>query len=135
MPAKTLPVVTPAEPEADAAYFVPKHGHGRLRPFQPGQSGNPSGSSGRYGEVVRMAREASPRVMQALIGVALDPSEDARARIVACQEILGRAFGRIPAEVKTPEEPTTLDASKLTDRELEILAKLVNAKPDGGPLQ
>lgn len=141
MPARTLPAMTPAmtpaEPEADAAYHVPAHGHGRLRPFQPGQSGNPSGQSGRHGEVVRMAREASPEVMRALIGIALDPSEDARARIVACQEILGRAFGRIKAEVKdVTEEPARLDASKLTDRELEVLLKIARAaRPDGGTLQ
>ena len=108
-------------------------GGGRLRPFQPGQSGNPSGTSGRYGEVVRMAREASPEVMRALIGIALDPDEDSRARIVAGQEILGRAFGRIKAEVTTGEaQPVPLDASKLSDRELEILEKIaLGARPDG----
>ena len=136
MPAKTLPAVTPTEPEAEATYHVPAHGHGRLRPFRPGQSGNPSGTSGRYGEVVRLAREASPEVMRALIGIALDPSEDVRARIVAIQEILGRAFGRIKAEVKdVTEESATLDASKLSDRELEALWKLVGSKPDGTALQ
>ena len=136
MPAKTLPAVTPTEPEADATYHVPSHGHGRLRPFQPGRSGNPSGTSGRYGEVVRMAREAAPEVMRALIGIAMDRNEDSRARIVAIQEILGRAFGRIPAEVKTTEAgPATLDASKLSDRELEALWKLVGSKPDGTALQ
>lgn len=78
----------------------------------------------------------SPEVMRALIGIALDPSEDTRARIVAIQEILGRAFGRIPAEVKTTEAgPATLDASKLSDRELEALWKLVGSKPDGTALQ
>ncbi len=136
MPAKTLPAVTPAEPEADAIYHVPAHGHGRLRPFQPGQSGNPSGTSGRYGEVVRMARESSPAVMQSLIAIALDPAEDARARIVAGQEVLGRAFGRIKAEVKADEaSPVTLDASKLTDRELDVLLKLAKTAEAGGVQQ
>ena len=138
MPAKTLPTTPPAEAEAEAeaVYHVPSHGHGRLRPFQPGQSGNPSGQSGRYGQVVHLARQASPQVMQALITIALDPAEDSRARIVACQEILGRAFGRIPAEVKLNEGGSaTLDASKLTDRELEVLLKIARtAKPGGGPL-
>jgi hypothetical protein len=141
MPARTLPAVAPAmtsaEPEADATYHVPAHGHGRLRPFRPGQSGNPSGTSGRYGEVVRLCQNASPEIAKALIGIALDPSEDARARIVACQEILGRAFGRIKAEVKdVTEEPARLDASKLTDRELEVLLKIARAaRPDGSTPQ
>jgi hypothetical protein len=129
--------MTSAEPEADATYHVPAHGHGRLRPFRPGQSGNPSGTSGRYGEVVRLCQNASPEIAKALIGIALDPSEDARARIVACQEILGRAFGRIKAEVKdVTEEPARLDASKLTDRELEVLLKIARAaRPDGSTPQ
>ena len=125
-----LPPEAPAE---DAAYVVPRHGGGRLRPFRPGQSGNPSGQQGaHHQETVRMAREVAPEVMAALIGIALDPAEDTRARIVATQEILGRAFGRVPAEVKAAGgEPATLDASKLTGRELEVLWKLArNAMPD-----
>ena len=113
----------------DAAYIIPKHGRGRLMPpFKKGQVGNPTGATGRYNEVVRMAAHASVDVMKALIGIALDQSEDSRARIVACQEILGRAYGRIRAEVKTADGPATLDASKLSDRELEVLWKLAQAQ-------
>ena len=125
MTAKTLTTVTPAEPEAEAIYRIPAHGHGRLRPFQPGQSGNPGGKQGRYHEVVRMAREASPEVMQRLIDLALDRNEDARVSVLAAQEVLSRAYGRIRAEVKISDDgAATLDASKLTDHELEILMKL-----------
>lgn len=112
----------------DAAYIIPSHGHGRLMPARKGEIRNPNGLSGRYGEVVRLARQAAPEVMQALIAIALDQSEDARARIVAMQEILGRAFGRIKTEVSLGEaQPVTLDASKLTDRELAILEKLASS--------
>ena len=118
-----------SEPKPDAAYVIPKHGRGRLMPpFQKGHVANPTGATGRYNEVVRMAAHASVDVMKALIGIALDPSEDSRARIVACQEILGRAYGRIRAEVKTADGPATLDASKLSDRELEVLWKLAQAQ-------
>jgi hypothetical protein len=133
MPAKTLPAVKPA---VDATYVVPRHGGGRLRPFQPGQSGNPSGTSGRYGEVMRFCRDKSLEVSQILYSIASDPAEDARARIVACQEILGRAFGRIKAEVKdVTEAPATFDASQLTDRELDVLLKLARTAKAGGAVQ
>ena len=141
MPARTLPAMTPAmtpaEPEADAASHVPAHGHGRLRPFRPGQSGNPSGTSGRYGEVVRLCQAAGPEIAKALIEIALDRNEDSRARIVAAQEVFNRGFGRPKTEVKTPQGGSaTLDASKLTDRELEVLLKIARAAgPDGGTLQ
>jgi hypothetical protein len=132
-----LPPQAPAVEATDAIYVVPRHGGGRLRPFQPGQSGNPSGQSGRYGEVVRLCQAAGPEIAKALIEIALDRNEDTRARIVACQEILTRAFGRPKAEVKIAEGGSaTLDASKLTDRELEILEKIaLAAKPDAGTLQ
>ncbi len=98
-------------------------------PARKGEVRNPNGLSGRYGEVVRLARQAAPEVMQALIEIALDRNQDSRARIVAMQEILGRAFGRIKTEVSLGEaQPVTLDASQLTDRELEILHKLATTK-------
>ncbi len=123
----------PADKQSHAgAFIIPSHGHGRLIPARKGEVRNPTGRSGRYGEVVKLAQGASIEALQVLITIALDPSEDARARIVACQEILGRAYGRIRAEVKAADGPATLDASKLTDRELEILWKLARtAKPDG----
>ena len=121
-----LPPEAPAVEAPDANEVIPRHGGGRLRPFRPGQSGNPSGRGGRYHEVVRLARDASPEIMATLIGIALDPREDSRARIVACQEVLGRALGKVPAEVKTSDGAApTLDASALTDRELAILWRLV----------
>ena len=129
-PAPSISSLEPAPPsKPDAAWVVPKHGRGRLMPpIKKGEIRNPNGSAGRYNEVVRMASTASVDVMKALIGIALDPSEDSRARIVACQEILGRAYGRIRAEVKTADGPATLDASKLSDRELEVLWKLAQAQ-------
>ena len=117
MPASSTPSPEgePARSAADAVYVVPKHGNGRLRAWPKGQCGNPSGTSGRYGEIVRMCREMAPAVFQVLIQIALDPNEDSRARIVAAQEIAGRAFGRIKAEVKDgAETPPMIDASRLT---------------------
>ena len=112
-------------------WVTPSHGRGRLRPFQKGQCANPAGTNGGHvhGEVVRMARRNSPQVMQALVDIALDPQEDARSRIVACQAILDRAFGKVsdkPPPVDTGD-PVTLDANRLTDKELKALLKLLDS--------
>ena len=112
-------------------WVVPEHGRGRLRPFPPGTSGNPKGraSGTSFAEVVRLARRNSVEAMQVLIDIALDPQEDARSRIVACQAILDRAFGKVsdkPPPVDTGD-PVTLDASKLSDRELKVLLKLLDS--------
>lgn len=112
-------------------WVVPEHGRGRLRPFLPGTSGNPKGraSGTSFAEVVRLARRNSVEAMQVLIDIALDPQEDARSRIVACQAILDRAFGKVsdkPPPVDTGD-PVTLDANRLTDKELKALLKLLDS--------
>ena len=60
--------------------------------WKPGQSGNPSGHSGAYGEAVRLAQKAAPDALRRLIE--LMNSEDERVAVVACNSILDRAFGK-----------------------------------------
>ena len=69
--------------------------------WKPGQSGNPSGHSGEYGQAVRLAQQAAPYAVHRLI--ALMDSEDERVAAVACNSILDRAFGR-PGFVKEEEK-------------------------------
>ena len=127
VPQPTAPIE--AQDALARQYMVPKHGRGLLRKGEKGgPSPNPSGVGGRYHEVLRLAREAAPRIIQILIDIAQDPAEDSRARIVAAQEVLGRAFGRVPMEVKADSAPMpALDVSKLSDRELSILMKALGA--------
>lgn len=110
-------------------YRVPAHGHGRLRVIRPGESGNPTGQNGRYGEVVRMCREAGPAVTRRLIEIALDRNEEPRAAIVACQEVLNRGFGRIRGEMKDAGAPL-VDASKLSEQQLALLIEALRAARD-----
>jgi hypothetical protein len=73
--------------------------------WRPGQSGNPSGLSGEYGEVVRLARLLSVRAVERL-GELME-SEDERVAAVACQAILDRAHGKpraAPEDVKSSLE-------------------------------
>ena len=116
----------PVRPDVPPGYIVPAHGHGRLRPFKPGQIGNPTGQHGRYREIVRLARDASPRAMAILVQVMDDVTEDTRCRLVAIQEILGRAFGKIPTEVKDVAAPA-LELEAVSDAKLELVIRALEA--------
>ena len=106
-----------------AAFFTPAHGRGKLRIIRHGEVLNPSGLSGRYQEVRRLAKAASLEAMKTLIVIAMDPTEDTRARIVAIQEILGRAFGKI--REMEPEAPLNLSGASV--EQLELLLQIVQA--------
>ena len=115
--------VKPAGDAVSDRFVTPRHGHGRLRPWRPGQSGNPGGIAGRYSEVMRLAREASPEAVKTLVAIMSDPGEDARARIVAAQTILDRAWGK-PKEAQ-PEAP--IDLRGMSVPQLELLLQIVQA--------
>jgi predicted Zn-dependent protease len=73
--------------------------------WRPGQSGNPGGHSGLYGEAVKLARGLSLRAVQRL-GELME-SEDERVSVVACNSLLDRAFGKPKPAV---EENDDMDA-------------------------
>ena len=60
--------------------------------WRPGQSGNPVGHSGLYGEAVKLARCLSLRAVQRL-GKPME-SEDERVAVAAANSLLDRAFGK-----------------------------------------
>jgi hypothetical protein len=64
--------------------------------WKPGQSGNPTGHSGAYGEAMRLAQGAAPDAIRRLIELMC--SDDERVAAVACNSILDRAFGKPRAE-------------------------------------
>ena len=88
--------------------------------WKPGQSGNPSGHSGEYGQAVRLAQQAAPYAVHRLI--ALMGSEDERVAAVACNSILDRAFGR-PGFVKE-EEKESLETRVANMTREERLARM-----------
>lgn len=118
----------PPEASVENGWYVPAHGKGRLRPFRRGQSGNPSGHSGRYGEVVRLCREAGPAVAQRLIELALDPNEERRIVVVAGQEVLNRGFGRVRelSESELRGAPA-LDLEAVPEAKLELVIRALEA--------
>src|SRR5256885_919773 len=60
--------------------------------WKPGESGNPTGHTAAYGEVVKLAHQLSVRAVERL--AELMESEDERVAAVACGAILDRAFGK-----------------------------------------
>jgi hypothetical protein len=113
MPDDTMPS-TPAD---TPRFRVPVHGHGRLRVLQRGESANPTGRSGRYAEVQRLAAEASPEAMKVMIEIMRDADEETRARIVAIEGILNRAFGR-PREMQPEAAAPPLDLTAVSEEKL-----------------
>ena len=91
-----------------------------LRPWQPGQSGNPGGKGGNYKVVLRLARDYSPQAMERLIE--LSGSRDERVAFTASKEILERAYGKVKetAESEVPDRIAP-DLSSLSPRQLEAL--------------
>ena len=130
MPDDTLP-----PPPADTPrYRVPSHGHGRLRILNPGESANPNGHSGRYAEVQRLARAASPEAMEVMIKIMRDASEETRARIVAIEGILNRAFGR-PREMQPEAAAPPLDLTAVSEEKLLLIIKALEAAREAKRVQ
>jgi hypothetical protein len=87
--------------------------------WRPGQSGNPLGHSGTYGEAMKIARSYAPAAMHRLAELAelnqLDsegnlvplsdlPDADRRVIAVAANSILDRAFGKPKPAVEEKED-------------------------------
>lgn len=64
-----------------------------LRPFKPGQSGNPSGGSKRL-DVRALAREHTRDALATLFRVMRDPRASSIARVRAADAVLDRAWGK-----------------------------------------
>jgi hypothetical protein len=119
----------PLKPEsaAENGWYVPAHGKGRLRPFRPGQSGNPGGVAGRYQEVVRLCREAGPEVAQRLIAIALDPDEERRIVVVAGQEVLNRGFGRVRELSESDLRGPAMNLEAVSEEKLLLIIRALEA--------
>ena len=104
-----------------------------LRPFQPGQSGNPGGRPKVYQAVSEYIRQlAGPDAkcyVDKLHQIAVDPHRDTRSRINALEILLDRGYGRAPQEIQLSGSVAALDPARLvrlTDAELEQAADLVS---------
>ena len=109
----------------DSGILIPSHGHGALRPWRPGQSGNPGGVGGQLREAQRLARQSTLKAIQTLI--ALLDSDDDRVRAVAANSLWDKAGGKVMENNPEQETGKRIDLSKLTAPELQFLLKLVRS--------
>lgn len=63
-----------------------------LKPFQPGQSGNPNGRPKKHVTIAQLAEENSEKALKKL--AKLIDSEDERIALAAAQAVLDRAVGK-----------------------------------------
>ena len=105
--------------------------------WKPGQTGNPKGFSGLYGEAVRLAQAAAPDAVRRLIE--LMNSEDDRVAVVACNAILDRALGKpkvleekddLVAKIKamTPEERESKGRESYSNKGNNICQRIRNGR-------
>ena len=109
----------------------PSHGRGMLTPWQPGESGNPSGLSKLEGQMIRAAREEGLDSVRFLVAVRDDQVVDAmgkrvaatvRERTVAAALLLDRGFGRPKEHVELKE----VDPSA-SERRTQLIAAVMQS--------
>src|ERR1700731_2505615 len=115
-----------SEPSTESERWVPPHGRGALvRPWQPGQSGNPTGKGGALRDAQRLAQQSTPKAIRRLIDM-LD-SKDDRVVVVAANALWEKAGGKVMENNPEKETGKRIDLSKLTAPELQFLLKLVRS--------
>lgn len=65
-----------------------------LRPFKPGESGNPSGLSKNHFKIVDEAQRQAEKALRALVKVLDDDEAPPAAKIAAANSVLDRAYGK-----------------------------------------
>lgn len=94
-----------------------------LRPWKPGQSGNPGGRPKIPQDVKEMARGLSPKAIETLGEIMQDKGAPPAARVSAASTILDRGYGKAPQHITTERIDNLTDA-ELANELAEALAGL-----------
>ncbi|MCJ2101973.1 DUF5681 domain-containing protein [Methylobacterium sp. E-046] len=98
-----------------------------LKPFAPGQSGNPGGRPRLPDDVKALARGYTREAIETAAEIMRDPEETGTARMSAINTILDRGWGKAPQHV-------TVDSLEgMSDAELraELLATVAELRQNG----
>ena len=79
----------------------------RGKPFQKGQSGNPSGrpkNTPEQNDALAAIRDLAPKAATVLQDIMVDPNAPAAARIRAAVEVLDRTFGKAETPIKVDDD-------------------------------
>ena len=100
-----------------------------LRPWKPGQSGNPGGRPKDAAKAVRDAFGGSPAQLVALLlDIASNEKQPAAARVSALRELYDRGWGKAPAfEAMKGQDPLGLSA---VDEEIQKIAADLKVERD-----
>lgn len=101
-----------------------------LRPFKPGQSGNPGGMPKGVREVRELARQHTATAMQALVEVCANKKAPPSARVSAASTLLDRGWGK-------PLQPVDINDSRPlagvpAERLIAALTALSERAEEGG---
>lgn len=97
-----------------------------LRPFKPGQSGNPSGMSKNQAKVQKTAEDHVEAAIEALANGL--KSKDEKVKISAALAILDRAMGKPKQSVEVSKSGRTLDELNTDD----LIAAVQQGTDSGG---
>ncbi len=80
-----------------------------MKPWQPGQSGNPGGKSKTEAEIASLARSHGPEMVGLLMEIARGKKQAGTARVMAMQELFNRGFGKSPQRVILEADAAGMD--------------------------
>ncbi len=133
MPQALLQTQKPAQP---SHLWKPGQTPEGAKPWQPGQSGNPSGKGGKFVEAQQICRQASPTAARKLVELLEDP--DPRIRGYAADKVREWAWGKVPDYDPKAEQPETqpIDPSQFSPSQRamirQMLQLLLSAADAGG---
>lgn len=93
-----------------------------LKPWKPGESGNPGGRPKQVVTLTELARTHTKAAVETLVAIMQDPNEAGASRVTAANSILDRAWGKpmqmVLANTEASPNALHLIAAQVISREI-----------------